>query len=124
MAITQISKILVRTGSNDDLPQLDVGEIGFATDTQRVYIGNDPDIIPNPISGPNVTELITTSTNNLLHITTSADLANSSSMVNNANKAQGLLVFNTTTNLIYVSGGSTSTSAWYPSNGGSPITPT
>jgi hypothetical protein len=41
MAIVQISKIIHRTGANLDLPQLDPGEIGFATDDRRVYIGND-----------------------------------------------------------------------------------
>jgi len=42
MAIVQISKIQHRTGENTDLPQLDIGEIGFSTDTRQVYIGNDP----------------------------------------------------------------------------------
>lgn len=46
MAIVQISKIIHRTGSYADLPQLDTGEIGFATDEQRVFIGNDPTIVP------------------------------------------------------------------------------
>ena len=46
MAIVQISKIQHRTGSNADLPQLDVGEIGFASDEQKVYIGNDPILFP------------------------------------------------------------------------------
>lgn len=46
MAIVQISKIIHRTGSYADLPQLDAGEIGFATDEQRVFIGNDPTIVP------------------------------------------------------------------------------
>ena len=46
MAIVQISKIQHRTGANVDLPQLDIGEIGFATDDRRLYIGNDPVIHP------------------------------------------------------------------------------
>jgi len=46
MAIVQISKIQHRTGSNADLPQLDVGEIGFASDEQKVYIGNDATLFP------------------------------------------------------------------------------
>jgi hypothetical protein len=46
MAIVQISKIIHRTGANIDLPQLDTGEIGFASDTKQVYIGNDPVIHP------------------------------------------------------------------------------
>ena len=47
MAIVQISKIQHRTGANIDLPQLDVGEIGFATDERRIYIGNDPVLHPS-----------------------------------------------------------------------------
>lgn len=46
MAIVQISKIQHRTGAQIDLPQLDIGEIGFATDERRVYIGNDPVLHP------------------------------------------------------------------------------
>ena len=46
MAIVQISKIIHRTGANIDLPQLDTGEIGFASDTKRLYIGNDSIIHP------------------------------------------------------------------------------
>ena len=46
MAIVQISKIIHRTGANIDLPQLDTGEIGFASDTKKIYIGNDPVIHP------------------------------------------------------------------------------
>lgn len=42
MAIVQISKIIHRTGANTDLPQLDEGELGFATDDRKLYIGNDP----------------------------------------------------------------------------------
>jgi hypothetical protein len=48
MAIVQISKIIHRTGANTDLPQLDTGEIGFASDEQKVYIGNDPILHPVP----------------------------------------------------------------------------
>ena len=46
MAIVQISKIIHRTGDAIDLPQLDVGEIGFASDTRQVFIGNDPVLHP------------------------------------------------------------------------------
>ena len=61
MAIVQISKIIHRTGSNADLPQLDIGEIGFATDEQRVYIGNDPNIVPPAfVGGTTQTEILTT----------------------------------------------------------------
>ena len=60
MAIVQISKIIHRTGANSDLPQLDAGEIGFASDEQKLYIGNDP--ILHPVEAPAVTtqtEIIT-----------------------------------------------------------------
>lgn len=39
MSILQISKIQVRTGNLVDLPQLDEGEFGLATDAKRVFIG-------------------------------------------------------------------------------------
>lgn len=61
MAIVQISKIIHRTGANVDLPQLDIGEIGFATDEQRVYIGNDPAIVPPIGLGTTQTEILTAS---------------------------------------------------------------
>ena len=60
MAIVQISKIIHRVGANIDLPQLDTGEIGFASDTQRVYIGNDPILVPVPDGGTTTqTEILT-----------------------------------------------------------------
>ena len=40
MAITQISKITVRKGRKENLPQLAAGELGWAVDTQQLYIGN------------------------------------------------------------------------------------
>ena len=49
MSILQISKIQVRTGNIEQLPQLSVGEFGWATDTYQLFIGNDPNVIgPNP----------------------------------------------------------------------------
>lgn len=39
MAIIQISKIQVRSGDLVDLPQLDEGEFGFASDEKRLFIG-------------------------------------------------------------------------------------
>jgi hypothetical protein len=59
MPIKQISKILLRTGANENLPQLDVGEIGYATDARRLYIGNDPALHSETSDGPNVTEILT-----------------------------------------------------------------
>ena len=59
MSIVQISKLQVRTGAETDLPQLDIGELAFATDTQNVYIGNDPSIVPPVGPIPTVTQLLT-----------------------------------------------------------------
>lgn len=39
MAIVQISKIQVRSGNLVDLPQLDDGEMGWASDQNKLYIG-------------------------------------------------------------------------------------
>jgi hypothetical protein len=41
MAETRISKIQIRQGNFVDLPLLDVGELGYATDKHRLYIGNN-----------------------------------------------------------------------------------
>ena len=56
MAIVQISKIQVRSGNIADLPQLAVGEFGWAVDEQRLFIGNDPNSIG---AAPDNTEIIT-----------------------------------------------------------------
>lgn len=56
MAIVQISKIQVRSGNIADLPQLAVGEFGWAVDEQRLFIGNDPNTIG---AAPDNTEIIT-----------------------------------------------------------------
>ena len=63
MAIVQISKIQVRTGAESDLPQLDIGELGFATDTRNAYIGNDPLMDPPVGIQPTLTQLLTDSPN-------------------------------------------------------------
>jgi hypothetical protein len=39
MSILQISKLQVRTGNLVDLPQLDEGEFGWATDNKRLFVG-------------------------------------------------------------------------------------
>lgn len=59
MAIVQISKIQQRTGANIDLPQLDVGEFGFATDERRLYIGNDTELYPPESGLTSQTEVLT-----------------------------------------------------------------
>ena len=56
MSIIQISRIQVRTGGIADLPQLADGEFGWADDTKRLFIGNNPNTI-GPI--PDNTEILT-----------------------------------------------------------------
>jgi hypothetical protein len=60
MAIVQISKVQARTGANVDLPQLDVGELGYATDEGKLYIGNDPAEPLPTIDGKYISEILTT----------------------------------------------------------------
>ena len=60
MAIIQVSKIIHRTGANVDLPQLDEGELGFATDERKLFIGNDPNLYPALANGITTqTEILT-----------------------------------------------------------------
>lgn len=40
MAVTQKSKIQVRRGRRENLPQLSAGEFGWTVDTQQLFIGN------------------------------------------------------------------------------------
>ena len=39
---TIVAKLQVRRGALDDIPILDPGELGYATDVRRLFIGNDP----------------------------------------------------------------------------------
>tara|TARA_B100000965_G_scaffold97260_1_gene79494 strand:- start:3368 stop:4027 length:660 start_codon:yes stop_codon:yes gene_type:complete len=67
MATTRISKIKVRQGNFADLPVLDPGELGYAKDSRRLFIGNDTVsigtgngvltdfTIPLALSKPNIT---------------------------------------------------------------------
>ena len=72
MAVTQISKITHRKGVIEDLPQLDIGELGWAYDQRRLFIGNAPyphdQVHPDfPAAGEtpglNVTEILTNESN-------------------------------------------------------------
>ncbi len=98
MAIVQISQIIHRTGNNIQLPQLAAGELGYATDTKQLYIGNDPvvdelatevltrsdncAIYFSQVSGDAVADTVTTPT---LNIKNSDDTANSYVLTANAN---------------------------------------
>lgn len=84
MAIVQISKIIHRTGSVSELPQLDIGEIGFASDEQRLFIGNDPAWVPPDGNLPTNTEILTNSPNCQIDFAQVTGAANVTSMsINN-----------------------------------------
>ena len=58
MAVIQISKIQVRSGLNENLPQLDTGELGWSVDTRQLYVGNGTAGEGSPEPG-GVTEVLT-----------------------------------------------------------------
>ena len=62
MGITQTSKIQVRSGLYENLPQLDTGELGWAIDTQQLFIGNGNIAQGAPILG-NTELAVATSSN-------------------------------------------------------------
>ena len=45
MSTLQISRIQIRRGLYQDLPILHEGELGYATDRKRLFIGNAKDIL-------------------------------------------------------------------------------
>lgn len=57
MAVTQISKIQVRRGLQEDLPQLASAEFGWSIDERRLYIGNGTLEEGAPVTGR--TEILT-----------------------------------------------------------------
>ena len=59
MAIVQISRIQVRRGLQQDLPQLASGEMGWSTDDQRLYIGNGVIGAPDYAPQEGITEIVT-----------------------------------------------------------------
>jgi len=73
MAVIQISKIQVRRGLNEDLPQLDSGELGWSIDTRQLFIGNGSLEEGAPATG--VTEVLTTFSNNDLLATIEANVS-------------------------------------------------
>jgi hypothetical protein len=58
MAVTQISKIQIRRGLQENLPQLSSAEMGWSVDEQRLFIGNGTLSEGAPFTG--VTEILTT----------------------------------------------------------------
>jgi polygalacturonase len=61
MAIVQISRIQIRRGLQQDLPQLASAEMGWSLDTQRLFIGNGLTTEGAPTAG--VTEILTSHSN-------------------------------------------------------------
>ncbi len=57
MAISQISRIQVRSGLQQNLPILKKGEFGWCIDTQRLFIGNGTVVEGAPFEGN--TEILT-----------------------------------------------------------------
>lgn len=59
MAVIQISKIQVRRGLQEELPQLSAGELGYSTDQRRLWIGNG--LLGSPDYAPEIgnTEILT-----------------------------------------------------------------
>ena len=75
MAVVQISRIQHRRGLYADVPQLAAGELGWALDEQRLFIGNGPVTEGAPAAGN--TEILTSGSNLFDHqsVTCSSMLA-------------------------------------------------
>ena len=74
MAIVQISRIQIRRGLQQDLPQLASAEMGWSLDSQRLYIGNG--LLSEGAPKEGVTEILTE--NSIINFT----LGFSSNLVN------------------------------------------
>jgi len=61
MAIVQISRIQIRRGLQQDLPQLASAEMGWSLDSQKLYIGNGT--ISEGATSEGVTEILTSGSN-------------------------------------------------------------
>lgn len=70
MAIVQISRIQVRRGLDQDLPQLASGEMGWSTNVRKLYIGNGVTDAPDFAPEEGVTEILTENSNFLEFIKT------------------------------------------------------
>ena len=61
MAIVQISRIQIRRGLQQDLPQLASAEMGWSLDSQRLFIGNG--LTTEGAPAPGITEILTQNSN-------------------------------------------------------------
>jgi len=97
MAIVQISRIQIRRGLNQDLPQLASAEMGWSVDTQQLYIGNGQLSEGAPNTG--VTEILTTVSLDQLTSSFSANLAQLQANLNSIQSNINTLVSNVVANL-------------------------
>lgn len=95
MAVIQISKIQVRRGLQENLPQLASGELGWSIDERRLFIGNGTLVEGAPEVG--VTEILTEYSNVVL------GSGSSSSTASNLLVKTETLIDNTTANIANVS---------------------
>jgi len=91
MAVIQISKIQVRRGLQENLPQLSSGEMGWSVDERRLYIGNGTLVEGAPTVG--VTEILTEYSNVVI---TAASTAANIAIAALGDAAAETLVDNTT----------------------------
>lgn len=97
MAVIQISKIQVRRGLEENLPQLAAGEFGWATDTRKLYIGNG--VTGNPDYAPSIgnTEILTIYSSDALSLRLDDLEANVANLQANVTSIQSQLGINTLT---------------------------
>ena len=81
MAVIQISQIQVRSGLQQDLPQLATGEFGWSIDTQRLFIGKGTLAEGAPETG--VTEILTEYSIGLINVSVYALQANVANLAAN-----------------------------------------
>ena len=94
MAVIQISKIQVRRGLQENLPQLASGEMGWSVDERRLYIGNGTLVEGAPTVG--VTEILTQYSNVVI---TAASTAANIAIAALSDAAAETLIDNTTANI-------------------------
>jgi hypothetical protein len=107
MAVTEVAKIQVRSGLQENLPALDTGEFGWCIDTQRLFIGKGTLAEGAPETG--VTEILTEYSIGLINVNIvaleanvanlSANVATLTSVVGNLVPVTTLLLNNTTASI-------------------------
>jgi len=98
MAVIQISKVQVRRGLQENLPQLASGELGWSIDSRRLYIGNGTLAEGAPEVG--ITEILTIYSNGSLLLDVAdlrANVANLQSNVTTINSTLSNIALKTIT---------------------------